>query len=186
MVLKYWRHRFGNLRSSADIRGMMMLRPNKQTSAAVTVSVVSELDSGGARSMKSWWKITWLSDLETDKVPSRVSLWGAPWEGEGPCTAPPRPPCPRSSFQPDSERRSGLMLRNSHNITCSRPQWSNREFSLRSHSKAPKQALQWHCNDDTELRDGPMKQDFAWTTQTPRIINVEQRRIEYFYWPGAL
>ena len=35
------------------MRGMMMLRPNKQTSAAVTVSPVSAPDSGGERSMKS-------------------------------------------------------------------------------------------------------------------------------------
>ena len=35
------------------MRGMMMLRPNRQTSAAVTFSPVSDPESGGDRSIKS-------------------------------------------------------------------------------------------------------------------------------------
>ena len=44
-VLKYCVHRDGNFRSSADLRGIMMLRPNRHTSAAVTPSSVELLSA---------------------------------------------------------------------------------------------------------------------------------------------
>ena len=66
MVLKYWRQRLGNLRSSADMSGMMMFSPSRHTSAAVTTWRKEGVEEEEGLEVKEWLEVK--EGLEVEEV----------------------------------------------------------------------------------------------------------------------